>query len=110
MLRRVLLLGACGSAFALESVVELRIAGGKLPEAQRRIVALQGDRLRWRVSSDAPGELHLHAYRLAVRVGPGSPQELAFTAAATGRFPLEWHAGAGQHHEAPLAWLEVRPR
>jgi hypothetical protein len=110
----VLLLAAVGAAAAAqEPPLELGIAGGQLPPAQRRIVATKGEHLRWRVASDAPGELHLHAYRLAAHVEPGRPAELAFTADATGRFPLEWHPqgqAGGMRHEAPLAWLEVRPR
>jgi hypothetical protein len=104
-----------GSAGAQQpaAVLELRIAAGLLPQPQRRILASQGDRLRWQVSSDAPGELHLHAYRLLAKVEPGKVVELAFTAFATGRFPLSWHghgSRAAGHADAPLAWLEVRPR
>lgn len=99
-----------------EQARELRVAGGALPVDQRLIPALKGDRLRWRITSDAAGELHLHAYRLSAAVQPGSVTELIFTAHATGRFRVEWHArgetGAASHGHgsAPLATLEVRPR
>jgi hypothetical protein len=113
--RRVFLLACCGSAGAQEqaAAIDLRIAGGLLPASQRRIGARKGDRVRWRVSSDAPGELHLHAYRLVAKVEPGKPVDLDFTAFATGRFPLSWHphaARAAAHADAPLALLEVLPR
>jgi hypothetical protein len=84
-----------------------------LPPAQRVIRASKGDRLRWRITSDAAGEFHLHALRLAVAVQPGRVAELAFTAFATGRFRASWHAaGAAEagRHDAALVVLEVRPR
>ena len=72
-------------------------------------------RLRWRITSNAAGEVHLHAYRLSARLLPGQPAELVFTAFATGRFRLEWHAAGDNsaapdaHHAPALAVLEVLP-
>jgi hypothetical protein len=97
-------------------LVELNITAGSLPAAQRLLRVTKGDPVRLRISSDAPGELHLHAYSLAAKVAPGAPAQLEFQAYATGRFRLEWHASAdnkaatGAHHAPPLATLEVRPR
>ena len=99
-----------------EVVFDLSITAGAVPAAQRTIRVQKDDMVRWRVSSDAPGNLHLHAYRIDVGVAPGKPAEVAFKAYASGRFRVEWHAatskpaaGAG-HHAAPLASFEVRPR
>ena len=70
-------------------------------------------RLRW--TSDRPVILHLHGYDIETRLAPGAPAELAFTAYAAGRFPIEIHApgaggpGAGREG-APLAVVEVYPR
>jgi hypothetical protein len=97
---------------------ELRVVDGALPAGQRLLRARKGDALRWRITSNLPGEVHLHAYRISVALQPGRPAELAFTAHATGRFRLEWHAAtrsaasaaAGSHHAPPLAVLEVHPR
>jgi hypothetical protein len=77
--------------------------------------AERGDAVRLRFTSDAPGEIHFHAYRLSAALAPGTPAELKFTAHATGRFRIEWHPTAGtdkksDHHGAPLAILEVRPK
>ncbi len=94
---------------------ELRLVDGQVATGSRLLAALKGDALRWRITSNRPGQLHLHAYRLSVAVVPGQAAELAFVAHATGRFRIEWHAAdaaataAGQHHAAPLAMLEVRP-
>jgi hypothetical protein len=87
-----------------------------LPKAQRLIKARKGDKLRWRISSNTAGTLHLHAYRLIAPLQAGQTKELAFDAFATGRFRLEWHgeqdksSGNAGHHAPPLAIVEVLPR
>ena len=92
------------------------IADGTLPPAQRLIQVRKGDTLRWRISSNRTGELHLHAYRLSVHLQAGQTQDLIFEAFATGRFRLEWHGEhdkgkpGANHHAPPLALLEVLPR
>jgi hypothetical protein len=96
-----------------QPVRELAVVDGALPPGQRLIAATKGDALRWRIVSNLPGEVHVHAYRASVALQPGRPAELAFTAHATGRFRVEWHAAggaAGDHPAPPLAVLEVRPR
>jgi hypothetical protein len=96
-----------------ETVHDLAITAGVLPPGQRVIRATKGDRLRWRITSDAPGELHLHAFRLAIAVQPGQVAELPFTALATGRFRASWHAAGVAdpgRHDAALLVLEVQPR
>ena len=113
-------LGTCAVAYAQATATvlrELQLTDGVLPAEQRLISVFKGDALRLRVRSNTAGELHLHAYRLSLALPAGQPAELAFTAHATGRFRFEWHAakaqGAaprGDHHAAPLAVLEVRPR
>jgi hypothetical protein len=98
-----------------EKVFDLRITSGALPAQQRVIRVTQGDRVIWRITSDAPGRVHVHAYRLETNVLAGQPAELAFQAFATGRYRVEWHPVAANpatpdaHHAPPLATLEVRP-
>ena len=114
-------LGAAVSTFAsaqlnAEATRDLHVVNGTLTPEQRLIKVYKGDRLRWRVTSSASGSLHLHAYRLSLQLQAGQAQELAFTAFATGRFRVEWHAAgepahaASGHHAPLLAVLEVRPR
>jgi hypothetical protein len=117
-----LMVGAAGvaraQALAAEVQRSLRIVDGTLPSEERVISVQKGDRLRWRITSNQPGELHLHAYRLSAKVVADQPTELAFTAMATGRFQVEWHPAAAPsaapataaHHGPPLATLEVHPR
>ncbi len=100
-----------------EVALNLAIVDGTLPKVLRLIQVHKGDKLRWRISSNTAGELHLHAYRLSAQLQGGQETELVFDAFATGRFRLEWHAaqdkrapGATSHHAPPLAILEVLPR
>ena len=104
------------AADAIEKVFTLSITAGVVPVSEQTIRVQKGEMVRWYVSSDAPGDLHLHAYRIDAAVAPGKPAEVTFKAFATGRFRVEWHPAAGKgtggggHHAAPLATFEVRPR
>lgn len=65
----------------------------------------EGDRVKLRVTADAPLELHLHGYDIEREVDPDEPAEISFKAAMTGRFEMESEeTGEG------LAVLTVRPR
>jgi len=103
------------AADAPEKTFTLTIAGGAVPKEQRTMRVEKGDAVRVRVKSDAAGELHLHGYRLALRLSRDGAGELELLAYATGRYPFEWHgagdaAAARKHHGPPLATLEVRPK
>jgi FtsP/CotA-like multicopper oxidase with cupredoxin domain len=98
-----------------EKTFNLSIVRGSVAAEQRVLRVEKGDAVRVRLTSDTPGEIHLHGYRLEARLVPDIPAEFSFKAYATGRFPLEWHAAGGaapskSHHGPPLAVLEVRPK
>ena len=102
-----------------EKFFDLTLTQGALPAAQRTLRVEQDDAVRLRVSSDEPGELHMHAYRIRLNVSKDAPAETRFKAFASGRYRLEWHAADHApaaltkppgHHGPPLAALEVRPR
>jgi hypothetical protein len=66
------------------------------------------------VTSDEPGEFHLHAYQLDLKLSPKEAQTMKFKAYATGRFQFEWHPAANAtpapaHRHEPIARLEVFP-
>jgi hypothetical protein len=109
-------IGCARAAELPEKTFELTIVRGTVPAPQRLLKVDKGDALKLRITSDAPGELHLHGYRLAAKPAPGHPVELKFTAYATGRYPFEWHAAGeasttGAHRRGPpLATLEVQPK
>jgi hypothetical protein len=97
-----------------EVVFDLRIERGKVPPNMRQIRVRQGDAVRLRWTTDQPIALHLHGYDIERKVVPGAVAEMAFTARATGRFPVEEikasAKGGHTHGEAPLVRIEVRPR
>ena len=94
---------------------ELTIPRSAAPAKPRTLLVEKDDVVRLRATSEAAGEIHLHGYRLEMKLEPGTPQELSFKARATGRYRIEWHpareaAQTGDHHGPPLATLEVRPK
>ncbi len=106
---------AAGAADSPDKTFDVTIARGAIPAEQRVLRVTKGDTVRLRLTSDAPGDIHLHGYRLEAKLVPGVPGEIVFKAYATGRYRLEWHpAGetskSGSHHGPPPATLEVRPR
>jgi len=110
----LLITGSAGVA-AAELTFDIRIEGGRVPDTMRLIRVTEGDVVKLRWTSDRPIVLHLHGYDIEKRVVPGTVAELAFTADATGRFPVYIHeqgAGAGghAHEDLPLAIVEVYPR
>ena len=107
--------GFAHAADAPQQIFNLDIVRGTVPAPQRLLKVEKGDALKLRITSDAPGELHLHGYRLEAKLIPTQPAELAFNAYATGRYPFEWHAAnapavSAPHRGPPLATLEVRPQ
>lgn len=100
--------GAAGLSF------EIKIEHGRIADTMRLIRVHEGDVVKLRWTSDRPVVLHLHGYDIEKRVAADAVTELAFTADAAGRFPIQIHAegaGAGSaHQDAPLAIIEVYPR
>jgi len=86
---------------------DLRLEAGKLVGAERTIRVTEGDRVELRWTSDQELEIHMHGYRLEAAVTPGEAAVMDFSAANTGRFPVEAHMG--DRHRTIL-YLEVHPR
>jgi len=113
----VLVLTCAGSAGsrAAELTFDIRVERGRIPDNMRLIRVKQGDVVTLRWTTDRPLVVHLHGYDIEQRIAAGSVTELAFTAFATGRFPIHLHApgeGAAAHanEDAPLVTVEVYPR
>jgi hypothetical protein len=109
------LITAGAPAVAAELTFDIKIDHGRVPDTMRLIRVNEGDVVKLRWTSDQPIVLHLHGYDIEKRVAPDAVTELAFTAYATGRFPIHVHAqGAGAsghaHEDAPLATIEVYPQ
>jgi hypothetical protein len=106
-------LDPCGEAGAAELTFDLRIERGSVPANMRLVRVTQGDVVKLRWTADRATALHLHGYDIELTVTPGAAADMAFTARATGRFPVSVHtpqAGGGHTHEPPLLHVEVHPR
>jgi hypothetical protein len=97
-----------------ELIFDLKVEHSTVPPNMRLIRVKQGDVVKLRWTSDRPITLHLHGYDIERKIVPGTVSEMAFTANATGRFPVEEHKpdahGGHSHGEAPLVRIEVYPR
>ena len=100
---------------AAELTFDIKIERGRVPDTKQLIRVNEGDVVKLRWTSDQALILHLHGYDIEKRIAAGAVTEFAFTAYATGRFPIHVHAqgtaiGGHAHEDAPLAIIEVYPR
>ena len=94
---------------------DLNLIGNSVAAPQRLLRVDKGETVHLRLTSDTPGDLHLHGYQLAAKLVPGKTATLSFQAYASGRYPFEWHATGDarkniRHHAPPLAALDVQPK
>lgn len=106
---------AAQAADVPEKFFELEVPRSPNKAKPRVLRVEKDDPVRLRITSAMAGEIHIHGYRLEAKLAAGAPHELSFKARATGRYRIEWHpsddaARRSDHHEPPLATLEVRPK
>jgi hypothetical protein len=82
----------------------IRTRDGRPVGGVRTIDADQGERLRFRVTSNVAEEVHVHGFDVTRDIGPGKPASFNLEASFTGRFEVELH-GSGEQ----IATLEVNP-
>jgi hypothetical protein len=97
-----------GAGAAEEKIFALVIVDGAVADGNRTIRVTEGDRVKLVWSADRDTEIDLHGYAIKGVVGPEETLDMAFTAAATGRFPITGHGPGGAH--VTLGYLEVHPR
>lgn len=86
-------------------VYSLVVSKGRRVSGPGLIQVRAGDAVTLEVISDQPDELHLHGYDLHLKLLPGEPGRLSFTASHSGRFDYELH-----HAQLELGALEVLPQ
>ena len=74
--------------------IDLNIANRAAGLARQDLQVKRGDTVSLRLTSDEPGEIHLHGYNLTAPVSPDAPGELTFQAATAGAFGINFHAFA----------------
>jgi hypothetical protein len=82
----------------------IEVKGGKPVGGVQELAFESGDRIRFRVTSDAPAEVHLHGYDVMMDVEPGKPVTFDVPADIEGIFEVELEETAVQ-----IAEVEVSP-
>jgi FtsP/CotA-like multicopper oxidase with cupredoxin domain len=85
------------------TVVEVRVSGGEVQTAERRVRVRRGERVHLEVVADVAEEVHVHGYDLEEEVAPGRTAVIAFTADLPGVFEVELEGA-----RLRLLQLEVR--
>ncbi|MFA1547084.1 hypothetical protein [Actinomadura chokoriensis] len=79
--------------------VAVTVTGGKARTAQRRVKVPRGAVVEITVTGDTPEEFHLHGYDRELKITPGRPATLRFTAATPGVFEAELHRSGARAFE-----------
>jgi hypothetical protein len=87
------------------AVRTIRVRGGAPVGEVRTLSYRRGDRIRLRITADAPDEVHVHGFDVEKPVGPGKPARFDLKADIEGRFEVELHGT-----DTLIATLEVRPK
>jgi hypothetical protein len=82
----------------------IEVKGGEPVGGVQELAFESGDRIRFRVTSDAPAEVHLHGYDVMMDVEPGKPVTFDVPADIEGIFEVELEETAVQ-----IAEVEVSP-
>lgn len=88
------------------SAPEIVVQGKAVQGGPADIQATKGDTVAFTVSSDEPGEVHVHGYELMRDVAPGAPATLSFEATLDGIYDVELHLA---DDEVEIARLTVSP-
>jgi len=83
--------------------IDVAFTGGQVVGGPRKEAVRLGERVRIRVTSDVPDEVHVHTYDLRAEVAPQQPAEVEVSATIPGRHEVELERSSKQ-----LLTLEVR--
>jgi hypothetical protein len=90
------------------TVYHLSISKPRIGEEFPVYRTTQGNTVTLNVTSDRPGEVHVHGYEKKITLNPGGEVALTFVAADAGMFPVHLHEADGSM--VALATLEVQPK
>jgi hypothetical protein len=91
---------------AVSGVPTIRVKGGQPVGGVQELEVDSGERLRFRVTSDIDGEVHVHGYDFEKPIKAGGSVSFDFAAKLEGGFEIELHHGGGEN---PIADLKVEP-
>jgi hypothetical protein len=84
----------------------INVKGGEPVSGVQELEFTSGERVRFRVTSDIEGEVHVHGYDFEKPVAAGGSVKFDFPADLEGGFEIELHHGGG---ESQIAELQVQP-
>jgi hypothetical protein len=90
----------------VSGVPTIRLEGGQPVGGIQDLQVESGDRLRFRVTSDIEGEVHVHGYDYEKPVKAGASVSFDFPAKLEGGFEIELHHGGSEN---AIADLKVEP-
>jgi len=91
---------------AVSEVPTIRVKGGQPVGGVQELEVDSGERLRFRVTSDIEGEVHVHGYDYEKPIKAGGSVSFDFPAKLQGGFEVELHQGGGEN---TIADLKVEP-
>jgi FtsP/CotA-like multicopper oxidase with cupredoxin domain len=86
------------------TIERVHVRGGAPVGGVKTFRYRRGDRIRLRVTADAPDEVHVHGFDVEKAVGPSAPATFSIEADIEGRFEVELHESGAQ-----IATVEVSP-
>jgi hypothetical protein len=89
-----------------EGTPTIKLQGGKPVGGVEELSVQSGDPVRFRVTSDIDGEVHVHGYDYEKPIKAGGSVSFDFPAKLQGGFEIEMHHGGG---EGTIADLKVEP-
>jgi hypothetical protein len=90
----------------VNGVPTIHLQGGQPVGGVQDLEVNGGERLRFRVTSDIEGEVHVHGYDYEKPIKAGGSVSFDFPAKLEGGFEIELHHGGG---EVTIADLKVEP-
>ncbi|MFQ5426797.1 MAG: hypothetical protein ACE5EV_06930, partial [Gaiellales bacterium] len=85
----------------------IALVGGKPVDGPVQVKTKKGDKVRFTVTSDEAGEVHVHGFDIEKDVAPEEDAKFNFEAGFEGIFEIELH---GQDGEVEIGSVRVEPR
>ena len=95
-----------GGGTAAAAIPVIRLRGGEPAGGEQDIEVTSGDQIRFKVTSDIDGEVHVHGYDVEKPIKAGGSVSFDFPADLEGAFEIELHHGGGENE---IAGLKVEP-
>jgi hypothetical protein len=88
--------GGAGGGGPEATIPTIEVEGGQPVGGVQELSFGSGDQIRFRVTADAPAEVHFHGYDVMMDVGPGKPVTFDVPADIEGIFEVELEETAVQ--------------